>query len=69
MNSFFAPNIETAGRAARAAIGLALLLAAWLLRGDVPWLAIALLVAAIFTFFEALRGWCAFRACGVKTRL
>ncbi|MCA1659347.1 MAG: S8 family peptidase, partial [Verrucomicrobiaceae bacterium] len=69
MKSFFAPNIETAGRAARAAIALALLLGAVLLRDEVPWLATTLLVAAAFTFFEAARGWCALRACGFKTRL
>ncbi len=69
MKSFFAQNIDSTGRAVRAAIGLALLLAAWLLRRDVPWLAVALVAAALFTFLEALRGWCALRACGVKTRL
>lgn len=69
MKSFFAPNIDTRGRAARAAIALALLLGAWVLRADVPLLAIALLIAAVFTLFEAARGWCALRACGVKTRL
>jgi hypothetical protein len=69
MNSFFAPNISPAGRAARGGIAVALLLAAWLLRHHLPWLTIALLGAAAFTAFEALRGWCALRACGVKTRL
>ena len=69
MRLFLAPNIERRGRAARAAIALALLVGAWVLRGDVPWLAVALLIAALFTLFEAARGWCALRACGMKTRL
>ncbi len=69
MKSFFESNIEKSGRAARAAISLALLLGAWAVHRDVPWLAIALVVAAIFTTLEALRGWCALRACGVKTPL
>lgn len=69
MSSFLAPNINNAGRAARAAIALALLAGAWALRNDVRWLAVALLIAAVFTAFEATRGWCVMRACGVKTRL
>lgn len=69
MKSFFEPNIENPGRAARAAIGLALLVGAWAVHADVPWLAVALLVAAIFTFYEAARGWCALRACGIRTKL
>ncbi|MFL6540846.1 MAG: YgaP-like transmembrane domain [Chthoniobacterales bacterium] len=69
MSSFLAPNINNAGRSARAAIALALLVGAWALRNDVRWLAIALLIVAIFTAFEATRGWCALRACGMKTRL
>ena len=68
MNSFFAPNIDTPGRAARAALALAFVLGAVLL-WDVRWLAITLLITAAFTFFEAARGWCALRACGFKTRL
>lgn len=69
MRSLFAPNIDNRGRAVRAALAVALLLGAWLLRDDVPWLALGLLVAAAFTLFEAARGWCGLRACGVKTRL
>jgi len=69
MRSFFPRNIDNTGRAARGIIALGLLLGAWLLRNEVAWLPIALLLAAAFTLFEALRGWCALRACGVKTRL
>lgn len=30
---------------------------------------VGLLAAAIFVGFEALRGWCALRACGIKTKI
>lgn len=32
-------------------------------------LAIILIASGGFVMFEALRGWCALRACGIKTKL
>jgi len=32
-------------------------------------LGVTLAAAGAFVLFEALRGWCALRACGIKTRL
>lgn len=32
------------------------------------WLTIVLAVAGLFGLVEALRGWCAARACGIKTK-
>ena len=32
-------------------------------------IAAALALSGAFVLFEALRGWCAFRACGIKTKL
>ncbi len=32
------------------------------------WLGIVLLASGFFVAFEALRGWCALRACGIKTK-
>ena len=32
-------------------------------------LALVLALSGAFVLFEALRGWCALRACGIKTRL
>lgn len=29
--------------------------------------AVVFLLVGLFTLFEALRGWCAVRACGIKT--
>ena len=43
------------------------LLAAYLFLSVSGWLALLFLLLGIFTLFEAARGWCAFRACGVKT--
>ncbi len=65
----FAPNIDTKGRIARAVGALALAIA-----GAVLWplsrIAAGLLAAgSAFMFFEAARGWCAVRACGIKTPL
>lgn len=31
-------------------------------------LGLVLLVSAAFVLFEALRGWCVLRACGIKTK-
>lgn len=68
MKPFFQPNLGRTGRFLRAGAGLVLLglaLAAW----SWHWLAGAGLAAAgLFCLFEAARGWCLARACGVKTR-
>ena len=69
MKHFFNPNIETRGRLIR---GLA---AAGFLGGAIfacrvsPWLGAAIGIAGLFMLFEAARGWCVLRACGLKTRL
>jgi len=65
----FQPNINERGRALRAFGGLILILAA-----VATWLhsqigAAVLTSIALFMFFEAGRGWCAARACGIKTPL
>jgi hypothetical protein len=41
---------------------------AWFLR-DLPAPAVALAGSGIFMLFEALKGWCVARACGLKTPL
>jgi hypothetical protein len=64
----FAPNIEKKGRRLR---GLA---AAVLLIGGIGALkfsvvlGVVLLASGAFVLFEALRGWCVVRACGIKTK-
>ena len=68
-------NIDKSGRLARAITGALCVLAApalWLLDWPQPgvwrWLMVVLLVAVgVFQLFEARKGWCVMRACGVKT--
>lgn len=69
MAKFLAPNIDSKGRKVRAILGSIMLLASvvvafWDLR-----VALVLWGCAAFVLFEAARGWCAVRACGIKTRI
>ena len=61
------PNIGKSGRLARGGFGLIFLLTAAVLFPQSGWLAGLFAIAGGFTIFEALRGWCAVRACGIKT--
>jgi len=68
MKGHFQPNIGKTGRIIRALIGLTLLVAAFA-AWRVHWLASAGFAAGgVFCLFEAMRGWCFARACGIKTR-
>lgn len=67
MKSFFSPNIDNQGRLIRALGALGLFGGAWFAFGVATWLGIAMLASGGFVAFEALRGWCALRACGIKT--
>jgi hypothetical protein len=64
----FVPNLEKKGRVIRGLLAAALFiggLAAW----DFNWfLSLVFLLSGAFVLFEALRGWCALRACGIKTK-
>jgi hypothetical protein len=67
-------NIDSKGRLIRGSIGLVFIAAALALVFILPatgWRRLLVLILAlggIFSLFEALRGWCAFRALGMKTR-
>jgi hypothetical protein len=69
MKRFFSPNIDRAGRIVRGALSLCSFIGATFAFGDSAWLGVVLAVFGVFTLFEALRGWCAVRACGIKTKL
>lgn len=69
MKPWFTPNIERAGRIARGITALLLLAGAYFAWQPVRWLGILLLASAAFVAFEALRGWCVARACGIRTRM
>jgi hypothetical protein len=68
MKSFFKPNISGTGRVLRGILA-GTLFAPAILASSFPWPArLGLAIGGGFVAFEALRGWCALRACGVKTR-
>ena len=69
MKPFFSRNIDNKGRLLRGIGALALLVGAGFGFTVSVWLGIALLTSGVFVAFEALRGWCALRACGIKTKL
>ena len=69
MKSFLSPNIDTKGRVIRGVGALALLVGAGFGFTVSVWLGAALLASGVFVAFEALRGWCFLRACGIKTKL
>lgn len=69
MKASFSPNIDNKGRLLRAAIALLLFIGAGFGFAATLWLGLVLAASGAFVLFEALRGWCALRACGVKTRV
>lgn len=69
MKPFFSPNITGTGRLVRGLAALLLLVGAGFAFAFCFWLGLVLLVSGAFVLFEALRGWCALRACGIKIRL
>jgi len=69
MARLFAPNIDSKGRKVRAILGSIMLLTGIVL---VFWsfrVALVLWGCAAFVLFEAARGWCVVRACGIKTKV
>jgi len=69
MKPIFARNIDNKGRLARGIIAVILLVGAGFAFTVNIWAGMILLASAAFVAFEALRGWCALRACGVRTKL
>jgi Inner membrane protein YgaP-like, transmembrane domain len=69
MSRFFTPNITRLGRIVRAIWGIGCIVGGVLLRSQSKWLCIVLLAAGVFALYEAVRGWCLMRACGIKTKL
>ena len=69
MKPRFTPNIGNNGRLVRGIGAVGLFVGAGFAFGVSIWLGIVLVAAGGFVLFEALRGWCALRACGIKTKL
>jgi len=66
--SFLSPNIDTKGRVIRALGAVALGIGAAFTWRHSQVACIALGATSAFVAFEAARGWCIARACGVKTK-
>lgn len=66
--SLLRPNLDTKGRLIRGAGSFAMAVVAVLTWPHSHMTSIALAAASAFVAFEAARGWCALRACGVKTK-
>ncbi len=60
------PNIDNKGRATRGGIAAVFLLAGGCLIPQAALLAAIFILIGLFSAFEAWRGWCAIRACGIK---
>ena len=69
MKHFFSRNIDSKGRLARGLTGLGLLIGGCFALKLSTVLGLLLVVSGGFTLFEALRGWCLLRACGIRTKL
>jgi hypothetical protein len=69
MKPILSRNIDNKGRFIRGLGALALLVGAGFGFTLSDGLGLALLAAGVFVAFEALRGWCALRACGIRTKL
>ncbi len=66
---WFAANIGRTGRLLRGLLGIALIIARLVTSPHLLWLCLLLVGFGLFGLFEALRGWCLARACGIKTKL
>lgn len=66
---FLSPNIDGKGRLVRAIMAVGLFVGAWFGFGVSFWLGLVLAMSGAFVMFEAVRGWCAMRACGIRTKL
>jgi hypothetical protein len=69
MKGLFSSNITRTGRQVRGCIAGLLLFGAGFAFAFCVWLGLALVVSGVFVLFEALRGGCALRPCGIKIRV
>jgi hypothetical protein len=64
----FARNLEKKGRLIRGLLAAALLAGGFAALSFNLILSLVLFAGGAFVLFESLRGWCVFRACGIKTK-
>ena len=69
MSGFFKPNLSRAGRVVRGLWAVLLFSCAALISTYTVSVALALALAGGLALFEAVRGWCLVRACGIRTRI
>lgn len=69
MGRFFQKNLTASGRRARGVIGAIVLMAGIICADWTLWVCIPLVLAGLFAIFEAVRGWCILRACGIRTKV
>jgi hypothetical protein len=69
MRGFFRRNIDNRGRLIRAVYGVLMIGLGIVAFSGSAWIAGGLLALGVLGLFEAVRGWCIVRACGIKTRL
>lgn len=69
MSRFFQPNINSRGRLVRGGIAVMFFIAGGVTAFYIWWLAFIFTGIGTFTLFEAVRGWCFARACGIKTKI
>ena len=69
MSKFLTPNIDRNGRLVRGIAGSLLPLGGIVSLFFISWPGLILLASAAFVLFEARRGWCFMRACGIRTKL
>lgn len=68
MSRFFARNLEFHSRMVRGVLGAILLIAGIIMADFELWLCLALVGLGLFAIFEAVRGWCFARACGLRMK-
>ena len=68
MSRFFKPNLDFRGRMARGVIGTICLIAGIVTVDFSLRFGLVFVVAGLFAIFEAIRGWCFARACGIRTK-
>ena len=69
MNRFFKPNINQRGRIARGVIGTICLISGIVTVDFSLPAGLVLVAAGLFAIYEAIRGWCLARACGIRTKI
>ncbi len=69
MSRFFNRNISFHGRLFRGVLGTLCLIAGIIMADFELWICLVLVAAGLFAIFEAVRGWCVARACGIKTKI